>query len=120
LASRLESHGRLLRPNRHTKNETDNAKGRIRHDNQQQAGKNISSGNRRIRCLAMLVATPLAVTAGHAAEKKPPFVIGVSNDSVANPFRVQMGHVEIYTTSFGFYQAPVGQDVGSKRYVRFR
>ena len=39
---------------------------------------------------AMLVATPLAVTAGHAAEKKPPFVIGVSNDSVANPFRVQM------------------------------
>ena len=90
MASRLESHGRLLRPNRHTKNETDNAKGRIRHDNQQQAGKNISSGNRRIRCLAMLVATPLAVTAGHAAEKKPPFVIGVSNDSVANPFRVQM------------------------------
>ena len=34
---------------------------------------------------AMLVATPLAVTAGHAAEKKPPFVIGVSNESVPSP-----------------------------------
>jgi ribose transport system substrate-binding protein len=39
---------------------------------------------------AMLAATALGAASGHAAEKKPPFVIGVSNDSVANPFRVQM------------------------------
>lgn len=39
---------------------------------------------------AMLAVTALATTAGEAADKKPPFVIGVSNDSVANPFRVQM------------------------------
>jgi ABC-type sugar transport system substrate-binding protein len=39
---------------------------------------------------AMLAATALGATTGYAAEKKPPFVIGVSNDSVANPFRVQM------------------------------
>jgi ribose transport system substrate-binding protein len=39
---------------------------------------------------AMFAATPLGVSTSQAAEKKPPFVIGVSNDSVANPFRVQM------------------------------
>ena len=39
---------------------------------------------------ATLAATVLGAAAGHAAEKNPPFVIGVSNDSVANPFRVQM------------------------------
>src|SRR5271166_4170587 len=39
---------------------------------------------------AMLAVTAFATGAGQAAEKKPPFVIGVSNDSVANPFRVQM------------------------------
>ncbi len=39
---------------------------------------------------AVLAATTLSVGTSHAAEKKPPFVIGVSNDSVANPFRVQM------------------------------
>ena len=39
---------------------------------------------------ATLAATVLGTAAGHAAEKNPPFVIGVSNDSVANPFRVQM------------------------------
>jgi ribose transport system substrate-binding protein len=38
---------------------------------------------------AMLAAAGLA-TGAQAADKKPPFVIGVSNDSVANPFRVQM------------------------------
>jgi ribose transport system substrate-binding protein len=38
---------------------------------------------------AMLAITGLA-TGADAADKKPPFVIGVSNDSVANPFRVQM------------------------------
>ena len=37
---------------------------------------------------AMLAATAFGATTSHAAEKKPPFVIGVSNDSVANPFRV--------------------------------
>ena len=39
---------------------------------------------------ATLAATVLGAAAGHAAEKNPPFVIGVSNNSVANPFRVQM------------------------------
>jgi ABC-type sugar transport system substrate-binding protein len=39
---------------------------------------------------AMFAATALGVSTSQAAEKKPPFVIGVSNDSVANPFRVQM------------------------------
>jgi ABC-type sugar transport system substrate-binding protein len=39
---------------------------------------------------AMFAANSLSVSTGQAAEKKPPFVIGVSNDSVANPFRVQM------------------------------
>lgn len=38
---------------------------------------------------AALAATAMA-TGASAEEKKPPFVIGVSNDSVANPFRVQM------------------------------
>src|ERR1700691_1680023 len=40
--------------------------------------------------LAILVATPFGAPASHAAEKKPPFGIGVADDSVANPFRVQM------------------------------
>ena len=39
---------------------------------------------------ATLAATVMGAAAGHAAEKNPPFVIGVSNNSVANPFRVQM------------------------------
>jgi ribose transport system substrate-binding protein len=39
---------------------------------------------------AMLAAAPWGAATSQAAEKKPPFVIGVSNDSVANPFRVQM------------------------------
>jgi ribose transport system substrate-binding protein len=39
---------------------------------------------------ATFAATALGVSTSQAAEKKPPFVIGVSNDSVANPFRVQM------------------------------
>ena len=41
--------------------------------------------------VAVLVATALSVGVAQASEaKKPPFVMGVSNDSVANPFRVQM------------------------------
>lgn len=44
--------------------------------------------------MAGIAAAALAVTAmatgAQAEDKKPPFVIGVSNDSVANPFRVQM------------------------------
>src|ERR1700727_2308048 len=40
--------------------------------------------------VAIFAVTALDVSASQAAEKKPPFVIGVSNDSVANPFRVQM------------------------------
>jgi ribose transport system substrate-binding protein len=44
--------------------------------------------------MAGIAAAALAVTAmatgAKAEDKKPPFVIGVSNDSVANPFRVQM------------------------------
>ena len=41
--------------------------------------------------LAALAVATLSTGAAQAAEvKKPPFVIGVSNDSVANPFRVQM------------------------------
>ncbi|HWJ75149.1 MAG TPA: substrate-binding domain-containing protein [Kaistia sp.] len=40
--------------------------------------------------VAALTAAMLVSTAGNAEEKKPPYVIGVSNDSVANPFRVQM------------------------------
>ncbi len=40
---------------------------------------------------AAAVATAfLAGGAVQAADKQPPFIIGVSNDSVANPFRVQM------------------------------
>src|ERR1700728_5455665 len=39
---------------------------------------------------AALAATTISAGTSHAAEKNPPFVIGVSNDSVANPFRVQM------------------------------
>jgi len=41
--------------------------------------------------LAVLAMTALSTGNAQAADaKKPPFVIGVSNDSVANPFRVQM------------------------------
>lgn len=39
---------------------------------------------------AAFAATVLATGFANAAEKQPPYVIGVSNDSVANPFRVQM------------------------------
>ena len=44
----------------------------------------------RLGAAAVFVATALGSATGHAADKKPPFVIGVSNNSVANPFRVQM------------------------------
>jgi ribose transport system substrate-binding protein len=46
-----------------------------------------------IGCEALAVAVTLALSTGMAQAadaKKPPFVMGVSNDSVANPFRVQM------------------------------
>lgn len=39
---------------------------------------------------AAALAVAAMATGAEAADKKPPFVIGVSNDSVANPFRVQM------------------------------
>ncbi|HTZ67128.1 MAG TPA: substrate-binding domain-containing protein [Roseiarcus sp.] len=55
--------------------------------------KPAKSSRRRVAGLvaaAILAATALGVTSSRAADKKPPFVIGVSNDSVANPFRVQM------------------------------
>ena len=41
--------------------------------------------------LAVVATIALSTGMAQAADaKKPPFVMGVSNDSVANPFRVQM------------------------------
>jgi ribose transport system substrate-binding protein len=44
----------------------------------------------RRRRRGAFAATVLATGVANAAEKQPPYVIGVSNDSVANPLRVQM------------------------------
>jgi ribose transport system substrate-binding protein len=70
-------------------NETKNWKGR----NDAMTIESKPHKSRRLNILAVVIALSsmaFATGSGHAAEKKPPYVIGVSNDSVANPFRVQM------------------------------
>jgi ABC-type sugar transport system substrate-binding protein len=58
--------------------------------NESKPGKMHRWGIARLVAAAMLATTTLSAATSYAAEKKPPFVIGVSTDSVANPFRVQM------------------------------